>query len=804
MKLRKIISIVASATLAVSALPTVNISAEEEILIDSGISYTETTETINNPGAGYTTTLWYTCKPGDTPVKNPSGNIVLMFINIGAFSSGANGVTEEDGTYTEGTDYDLDEAFFTGLRGTFENCRKNGSTIALRFRYDENGKSNPEPSTFEQVKKHINQIAESGILEEYKDILMFVETGFVGAWGEQHSGKYTSLEYKAQLVDALLEAVPEEIPITVRTPNTFAKWAGIEMSEISEYISQPGTDAARIGLYNDGYMGSDSDLGTYSNRENETTWLSNQTVNTYFGGEFSGNLDWAKKYDTYLPENAVPEMYKTHLSYINCNIYSLYKDYTFGENYDVENVDNSAYYGQTVFKFIRDHLGYRFVLRDSDLSESVLQGETLKLDFDVENTGFANPIRPQKAEIILEKDGNYIKTEVDIDSRLWRSCTVNNEQLELKIPGGTEEGKWKAYIRFSVGNEGVKDGYQRTVKFANNETWNGSLGANFLGEFTVEKSDDIDNITDNNFYQENTENPVISDGTVYTVNNIIMLDGIRSGVSEWTDDLLRAEDETKKLYITNDDKNLYVMAEIPHTASAPVYNLQVKNGDENNKFYWIYYASNGYVYFNNGSYDGCECKRAGNYVEFKIPFGTVMNIYPKTTLSSVRVSIQDSGNEWVNLGELTAENYTVTESFDVYTACRNINLKKGDSFKMNAESSLENPSYQWYFNGEEISDATAKGYEIESADNDSKGMYSVKITSQSDISRTIDICNIENVYDNKLLGDVNCDGAVNIDDISALTDFLTAREKAVKEYEYDVNRDGKVNVFDFIVLKNLM
>ena len=33
----------------------------------------------------------------------------------------------------------------------------------------------------------------------------------------------------------------------------------------------------------------------------------------------------AQKYDTYLPQNAIPEMYKTHLSYINSNIYNLYK-----------------------------------------------------------------------------------------------------------------------------------------------------------------------------------------------------------------------------------------------------------------------------------------------------------------------------------------------------------------------------------------------------------------------------------------------------------------------------------------------
>lgn len=804
MKYSKALCVLISLIVCIMSIPRGFVCGSTAELKDSGIDYTESTETLNNPGAGYTSTLWYTCKPGDTPVKNPSGNLVLMFINIGAFSSGANGVTDEDGNYTEGVDYDLDEAFFTGLRGTFENCRNNGCTIAMRFRYDENGKTNPEPATFDMVLKHIGQIKENGILEDYKDIIMFVETGFVGAWGEQHSGKYTSLEYKAQLVDAMLDMVPDDIPITVRTPNTFATWAGINASDIDTWFSEPGSDAARIGMYNDGYMGSDSDLGTYSNREKETAWLGRQTTATYYGGEFSGNLSWAQKYDTYLPENAIPEMYKTHLSYINSNIYTLYNDYTFGEQYDVENVDNSAYYGETVFKFIRDHLGYRFVLRDSRLSSEVPQGGILSLNINVENTGFANPIRPQKAEAILEKDGNYVKTEVDIDTRQWLSCTTSEEQLELKLPGGLETGKWNVYLRFSVGNEGVQDGYMRSVHFANNGIWNPSLGANLMGSFTVTESDNVVAITDNAFCQTNTENPVtVSEGDMYTINNIVIMDGVRSSDAEWTDSLLAASSETNKLYITNDDRYLYVMAEIVQSASSPVYNLQICNATENDKFYWMYYASNGYVYFNNGSYDGCECKRSGNYVEFKIPFGSVMNLSPGVTLSSVRVSIQDSANDWVNVGDLTSGEYVISDTFDIYSAVRTANLREHGELTMSVETSLENAEYQWCLNGEAIVGATEKSFTIGDASADSAGNYSVKITSETGTVKETEICNIARVYSVSLKGDLNGDGMVNIADAVLMNRYLLGRI-GVNEFLYensDINEDGLTDAFDMTAFR---
>lgn len=805
MKRTKVISAMISAAVFLGIFNITPTAKEPDgNMADSGINYTESTETLNNPGAGYTSTLWYNCKPGNTPVHDPTGNLVLMFIDIGAFSSGVNGTTDDSGNYTEGTDYDLDNTFFEGLRATFENCRKNGCTIAVRFRYDANGKDNPEPASFEKVLRHISQIKESGLLEDYKDILMFVESGFVGKWGEQHGGKYTSLEDKAQLLDAMLDCVPDPIPVTVRTPNIVAKWADIPANQLDTLIAEEGSEGARIGLYNDGYMGSDSDLGTFANRKIETDWMNHQMLTSYYGGEFSGNLDWAKKYDTYLPENAIPEMYKTHLSYINSNIYSLYKDYTFSEQYSVEGADNTAYYGQTVFKFIRDHLGYRFVLRDSDLTQDVEKGGELNLDFTVENTGFANPIRSQKAELILERDGNYVKTDVDIDTTKWYSCQESSQQLSMKLPGELDTGKWNAYIRFSVGDNDISQGYMRSVKFANDDIWNAAIGANYLGSFNVTETDDAEKLTDNSYYQLNSVYETKkSDGEMFTVNNIIILDGTRSGESEWTDSLLCLESDNNKLYMTSDDKNFYIMAEIEQNASSPVYNLQIRHGGE---FYWMYYTQGGFVYYNKGSYDGCMCKRTGKYVEFKIPFGSVMNLSPDTTLESVRVSIQDEANDWKVTGDLKSGEYTIPANFDVYTSARNICVMENGSLTLNTEVSPKNASYQWYFNDSPISGANKKNFMIESASAEHIGSYSVEITSEEGIVKMVNVCNIQQVYQSALTGDVNDDGKVNVSDLVLMKKYIVCSITGdeLNLDNADTNSDGLVNVFDVFKLRRIL
>ncbi len=769
-----------------------------EKLRDSGISYTETVETINNPGAGYTQTVWAYCQPGNTPVYSPTGNIVLFFIDIGQFSSGMN---------EEKIDYDLDQAFFDSWRTTFENCRQNGCMIALRFRYDANGADNPEPETFEKVLDHVSQIKDSGLLEEYKDILAFVESGFVGKWGEQHGGKYTSVEYKKQLLDAMLKCVPSPVPVTVRTPDIFAKWVGIERSELDTYQSKPGSEEARVGLYDDGYMGSNSDLGTYANREKETKWVGNQAVSSYFGGEFSGNIEFAKEYDTYLPEISITEMYNTHLSYINGNIFTLYKDYTFSEEYDIKNViyqdfpentklekqyDHSAYYGQDVFQFIRDHLGYRYVLRSSELSETVKSGQDLQINFKVENTGFANAVSPQKAELIIEQNGQYMKIETDVIPNNWRSCTTAAETIKAKLPDNLPEGQWRAYIKISQGQNTIEQLNMRSVRFANEDIWNPMLGANYLGTFTVTSSG-----------KEGTENKLVSgkhsSDIMYRTDKKILIDGICSP-EEWTEDMLIAENEGNKLYFTADDKYIYVMAKLQGKADAPVYNLQLTE-EETEKFYWMYYTSGGFVYFNNGSYDGSICKWSEDTVEYRVPF-EVIDVTSGTKLKNVRISLQDSANDWVCPAQVKCESYIVPSRFNIYTGEKNIRLSLDDTHCLSIETSLDCPSYQWYFNDTPIKDAVSSKYTIKALA-EAVGKYSVCVTSENNISQTVTVCNLLSVTgaEQKIKGDVNLDGKTDISDIIHMQRYLFGIDKINSPENADINSDGIINIIDLCLLK---
>ncbi|MDE7300535.1 MAG: DUF4874 domain-containing protein, partial [Clostridia bacterium] len=155
------IALVALAACLLATIVTIIVLLVGYLTPTEKITYRELVGTIDNPGVGYTTTDWYHIGTGT--VHDTKGAVVLFFVDLSPYSSGANGTDE---------DKDLDGEFFKNLRATFENCRNNGSTIAVRFRYDELGVSNPEPKTFQKVLDHIAQIKDSGVLDDYKDILM--------------------------------------------------------------------------------------------------------------------------------------------------------------------------------------------------------------------------------------------------------------------------------------------------------------------------------------------------------------------------------------------------------------------------------------------------------------------------------------------------------------------------------------------------------------------------------------------------------------------------------------------------------
>ncbi len=463
------------------------------------IDYTETVNNIKNPEKGFYSTAFLKLMPTGSKATNSRANLVHLRVDIGNFSKAVNGV--EDLEFTEDALNALDQ--------TFANIRNNGGSVIIRFAYDGfNGKANLEPS-LDMILKHISQL--KPIFEKNKDVLTYVELGFFGPWGEMHTSKVSSTDNVSKGIDVMLDTVPETIKIGVRTPNYYAKWLGIDRKTLNENITQKGTDAYRVGLFNDGYLGSESDLGTFANREIEISWLEKQAMHTFYGGEVVAN--YASKTPLNTIEYMSKEAFRTHTTYLNSEwndkVIKAWKE-------EIYNGEDKLYVGQTGYTYIANHLGYRFVLRKSELVDNVPANDTLKLKLQIENVGFANLINDKIVSIVLEKDGKTYEIPTNIDATTWNTKEITNVDIQVSLPENIDLGKWNVYLRISQNGNMSTDNNYKCIQLANPNIWEENLGANYVGSVTIleEKQNDTD--SDNNFNvndDNNKDDDVINDSS---------------------------------------------------------------------------------------------------------------------------------------------------------------------------------------------------------------------------------------------------------------------------------------------------
>lgn len=448
------------------------------------INYTESTERIRNPEMGYPTFgSWQHMNMtgiGEREKWPALRGYTNQLYTLTAF-------TENGG----GKDIEIPEAALAALGEQLDMLAKTGGVSLLRFAYDCQGKRDMEPKSLDLILTHLAQIGE--VLKKHSYAVAGLEAGIIGLFGEMHTSNYCGEEYAKPIVEALLAACPDKKPVLLRTPAYLKHYSGMEYSDLAEFTPDEDSDLARLGFYNDGYMGSDSDLGTWMeesmSRKEGIDYLNRTGHRSFYGGEYSGAWWWTKRFHTWLPENAIPEMYRSHVDYIRGNVFNdchvSYASFIYGPDYEYSWFpDNSAYYGENCHKFIVDHLGYRFVLRQSF---AAADERKLRLSGKVENTGFSSVINPKKSSVVLrnEADGSCYKIPLDFDIRDWRSCKTTDYSFNLQAPDEAPKGKYEVYFVstiYGIDEESEKKG---SIRFANPEIFNEEVGGNLIGFVTL-------------------------------------------------------------------------------------------------------------------------------------------------------------------------------------------------------------------------------------------------------------------------------------------------------------------------------
>lgn len=336
----------------------------------------------------------------------------------------------------------------------FNLCRENGKKIIFRAAYGF-GKdaANNDISDLLMVQKHMSEIAP--ILNENKDILLCVQAGMIGPWGEWHNSLLFDKDVEAERVQVQntvlstwLKLLDEEIPINVRRPSFIRE------------AKEKGVAIQRIGFHDDGLLATDTDLGTYEKgeRERELLWCKDFIVTGVNGGEMP---QWSA-YTS--PDNVVKEFSLLKIGYLN----GFYNKEIL-DRWKSENLN-----GSNAYDYILNHLGYRFFLSDMTFPKRVekrLIYPKLEIQFTLKNTGFAPIEKGYGAELlIVAADG-----------------TKKTYSLPLSLENLAGNGEKESKVKFELGKElrgkdfllGIRI-YDVGVASANQEKYSVTLANNEL------------------------------------------------------------------------------------------------------------------------------------------------------------------------------------------------------------------------------------------------------------------------------------------------------------------------------------
>ncbi len=522
------------------------------------IGYTETLETFSRqpargPAAYQDSQRWVICSPGQTYAFcdedfDEYGLYTPMY-ELSAFSSGNDYTCEgresasEHPEYVGGENIDIDDQTLEALDASLAAAERCGAKLILRFAYDKDGHVGCEPDSSEWIVRHIEQLSE--VINRHAGTVISIECGMIGPYGEMWASRYVPLREANVILGAWMDHLDPGITLQTRTVNYIVNYLEILHVRFKKLLPLASDSPAyRMGLYNDGYLGDRTDYGTFDQPESEESgklyrqsaieFMRTQNTRVPYGGElaYTDKEHMEEQGSPIYTDGFVKELYDTHLTYLrnithDQTVANELKTLTFDERFAFEGMpDLSAYYGQSLSKFMIDHMGYRFVIRSAEAQTQADKGDFVKLRGSIENVGFGNPICSLVSELMIEgPDGSLTALTPYLNPNEWFGGQIYDYHITLSVPRDAQAGKYRVYLRLA--SQSYADNQNTcAVRFANENVWNEDLQANYLGAFTVTET--VAGYAEN-FAQINTgaftdagEDKWYTDAIYYAVANHVM------------------------------------------------------------------------------------------------------------------------------------------------------------------------------------------------------------------------------------------------------------------------------------------
>lgn len=379
---------------------------------------TETTEELSNPARG-----WYqihTFQIEEEPdleeqrwSLHPLDTLVLVLIDIGSCR-----------------DRDLDTQALGRIHRILNFFAERRYDCIVRAVYDHEGKAaEREPFFFSQVLRHLQQIMD--VVRVYASSVFVFQGMLVGNWGEMHTSRYLSEEHMRRMAEILRSCRGEDTWLAVRRPD---QWRVLHEEQAGkEPVCSDG-----MGLFDDGIFGSDTHLGTFGIqsqkyvswdcswcREEELEFENRLCRQAPNGGEAVYGEDRQGPSQ----KKVLEVLKKMQITYLNrahdTRILDLWKQQRYS--------GRGVWSGKSLFDYIGAHLGYRFLIRNVQVTDCQEDGGGYMVETEIENTGFAGFYQEGRIELeYTDRTGRRRLSLLDCRLKGWAggekrklACTVD-------------------------------------------------------------------------------------------------------------------------------------------------------------------------------------------------------------------------------------------------------------------------------------------------------------------------------------------------------------------------------------------
>ncbi|WP_378187428.1 DUF4832 domain-containing protein [Aquimarina sp. W85] len=449
------------------------------LLLGQSINYTASTDIIANPERGLQKYSITSSNYASTPNYS---NLSVATLSNWKTSTDKVTVVYRYFLLDSFLNRNINKTYLENIQGDFDNIRTAGLKVIARFSYSNARGTTPQQPIKSQILTHISQL--SPLLHTNKDVVFSVQAGFIGTWGEWYYTNSTEFgtdgsisqdqwANRKEIIDAMLTALPIEVPIQVRYAAIKTTMYGT--TQLNEQTAYQDTQNARIGFYNDAFLNDYGDQGTYSVSSQcespvgtvDFNYIANETKYVPMTGETNGLNTCDNGFRTKAP-NAMNELNLTNWTTINRDYYTPFWTQAIASGDYEEIVKN---------------MGYRFVLNSSTIT---VDNNNFDITLNISNVGYARPFKERNVYLLLKNTVNDEITTaiIDTDIRTWETSVSITQNFDLGITG-----TFQLYLWMPDKEDNLATNSDYSIQFANQNTWEAATGYNnLLQTITLDKS----------------------------------------------------------------------------------------------------------------------------------------------------------------------------------------------------------------------------------------------------------------------------------------------------------------------------